>query len=246
MRKAEPSDHRHAEFTDHWIRKRIDEPRQARTSVEVTPYLPGVFAALSPADRAFYTGRAISLRAHAVPPETQRAMWPQAESAFKEAIRLGFDKPEAWFFLGKALSAQGKHDEAAEFYAASYAKDPSSHDMAFAHGQALMRQRRAREAEDIFEAMTRQHPESAAPFAELGRSLGQRGDYSGALVWFRKAIEREPWNASLRENAAMMLSALERHDEAMAEVAEALRFDPESPRVRRSYATLAARAAGTR
>jgi Tfp pilus assembly protein PilF len=246
MRKGEPSDHRHTDFTDHWIRRRIDEPQRPRTTVEVTPYLPGTFAALSPAEQAFYTGRALSLRAHAVPPEAQRPMWPEAERSFRESIRLGFDKPEAWFFLGKALSAQGKHREAAEFYAAAYAKDPSNHDAAFAHGQALLRLKRSQEAEAIFEAMTHDHPESAAPYAELARSRGQRGDYSGALALFRKALEREPWNAALHENAAMMLSALERHDEAMAEVGEAVRFDPESPRVRQTYAALAARASGGR
>ena len=246
MRQGEPSDHRHADFTDHWIRRRIDEPQRARTSVGVTSYLPVAFEALPPADRAFYTGRAISLRAHAVPPEAQRSMWPEAERAFREAIRLGFTRPEAWFFLGKALSAQGKHREAAEFYAAAHAKDPSNHDAAFAYGQSLVMQKRIQEAERIFEAMTHDHPESAAPFAELARCRGQRGDYSGALELYRKALEREPWNASLHENAAMMLSALERHDEAMVEVGEAVRFDPESPRVRQSYAALAARAAGAR
>ena len=83
---------------------------------------------------------------------------------------------------------------------------------------------------------------SAAPFAELARCRAQRGDFSGALELYRKALEREPWNASMHENAAMMLSALERHDEAMAEVGLAIRFDPESPRVRDTYATLAGRA----
>jgi cytochrome c-type biogenesis protein CcmH/NrfG len=246
MRKGEPSDHRHADFTDHWIRRRIDEPRRPRSSVAVVPYLPDAFDALSPADRAFYTGRAISLRAHAVPPEVQRAMWPEAEGAFREAIRLGFTGSEAWFFLGKALSALGKHRDAAEFYAAAYAKDKSGHDAAFAYGQSLLRQKRTAEAERIFDAMILEHPESAAPLAELARCRGEQDDFKGALDLFRKALEREPWNSSLHENAAMMLSALERHDEAMAEAEQAIRFDPQGRRARQTYATLAARAAGTR
>ena len=243
MRKGEPSDHRHAEFTDHWIRKRIDESPRERSSFNVVPYLPEEFAALPPADRAFYTGRAIALRAHSIPPEAQRPMWPEAERSFREAIGLGFAKADAWFFLGKSLQAQGKHRDAAEAFAAAYAKDPSSHDAAFAHGQSLLRQKRTKDAELIFETMTRDHSKSAAPFAELARCRAQRGDFDGALDLYRKALEREPWNASLHENAAMMLSALERHEEAMAEAGQAIRFDPESPRMRESYATLAARAA---
>ena len=180
---------------------------------------------------------------YSVPPQLQRSMWPQAERAFRESIALGFTDPDAWFFLGKALTAQGKHREAAEAYATAHAKDPAGHDAAFAHGQALLGQRRLDDAERVFEAMTREHPESAAPLAELGRCRAQRGDFTGALVLFQKAIEREPWNASLHENAAMVLSALERHGEAMAEVADAIRLDPESGRIRESRATLQARAA---
>ncbi len=242
MRKGEPSDHRHAEFTDHWIRKRIDEPSRPRSTFDVEPYLPGELAALPRADRAFYTGRAISLRAHAVPPQEQRSMWPEAERAFREAIGLGFTNPDGWFFLGKALQAQGKHRDAAEAFASAYAKEPSSHDAAFAHGQSLLRQKRTEGAERIFEAMIRDHPESAAPLAELARCRAERGDFNGALDLYKKALEREPWNASMHENAAMMLSALDRHEEAMAEAGEAIRFDPESPRARETYATLAGRA----
>ena len=243
MRKGEPSDHRHADFTDHWIRKRIDEPQQERSTFGVEPYLPAEYAALPPADRAFYTGRAVSLRARSVPPQLQKPMWPEAERSFREAIALGFEKPEAWFFLGKALTAQGKHRDAADAYAAAFAKDPSGHDAAFAHGQALLMQKRVGDAERIFEAMIRDHPESAAPLAELARCRVEHGDFSGALGLYQRALEREPWNASLHENAAMMLSALERHREAIAEAGEAIRFDPESSRLKDSYATLAARAA---
>jgi tetratricopeptide (TPR) repeat protein len=243
MRKGEPSDHRHADFTDHWIRKRTDEPRQARSTFGVEPYLPAAFDALPAAERAFYTGRASSLLAHTIPPALQRPMWLEAERAFREAIGLGFAKPEGWFFLGKALSARGKHRDAAEAYAAAYAKDPTGHDAAFAHGQSLLRQKRVPEAERIFEAMTRDHPESSAPFAELARCRVERSDYRGALDLYAQALEREPGNASLHENAAMMLSALERHGEAMVEAGEALRCDPESPRVKTTYATLAGRAA---
>jgi tetratricopeptide (TPR) repeat protein len=107
-------------------------------------------------------------------------------------------------------------------------------------------QKRVPEAERIFETMTRDHPESAAPFAELARCRAERADYAGALELYAQAIAREPSNASLHENAATMLSALERHKEAIAEVREALRCDPESPRVRKTVAMLTARAASAR
>jgi cytochrome c-type biogenesis protein CcmH/NrfG len=246
MRKGEPSDHRHADFTDHWIRKRIDQPRVPRTSFAVEPYLPESFASFSTADRAFYTGRAYSLLARSVPPMDQRSMWPEAERSFRQAIDAGFSDADAWFFLGKAQTAQGKHRDAAQAYVTAHEKDPGAHDAAFAFGQSLLMQRRIADAERVFTEMTRQHPESAAPFAELARCRVEQGDYAQALTLYQQAIEREPSNASMHENAAMMLSALERHRDAMAQIAEALRCAPESPRVRQTAATVAGRAAASR
>jgi Flp pilus assembly protein TadD len=242
MRKAEPDDHRYAVFTDHWIRRRIDEPESPRTSVAIEPYLPAVVDALPPADRAYYMARAISLRAHTVPPDVQTYMWPEAEGKFREALAAGFSDPQAKFFFGKALAAQGKHKVAAEAYAEAYAADPRDHDIALAYGQVLLRQRRPEEAERVFETMAREHPDAAGPLAEMARARAGRGDFSAALELYRRAIALEPWTASMRVNAAMMLSALERHPEAIAEAEQALRLGPEGPSVWDAYATLLSRA----
>lgn len=241
MRKGEPDDHRHALFTDHWIRKRIDQPSAPRTDLAVEPYLPSVVAALPKSDRAFYLARAISLRAKAFPSVIQSRMWPQASESFREAIDAGMKDPQALFFYGKSLAAQGKHRDAAAAYATAYAADPANLDIALAHGQALLGLRRPDDAEKVFEAATRSHPEAAGPFAEMARTRAARGEYAPALELFRKAIEREPWVATMRVNAAMMLSALNRHPEAIAEAEEALRLGPESPAVWDAYATILAR-----
>jgi len=242
MRKATPDDHAHADFTDHWIRRRIDEPAAPRTSLDVEPYLPSAVAALPAGDRAYYLARAISLRTFAVPPEISRHMWPSAEAKFREAIAQGFSDPQAHFFLGKSLAAEGHHDEAAAEYAAAYAKDPGDYDIALAHAQALLRRRRVDDAERVLTAASTAHPELAGAWAELARSRAGRGDLAGAAELFGKAIACEPWTASLHANLAMMLSALERHPEAIHEAETALRLDPEGPPTWDAYATLLERA----
>lgn len=242
MRTGEPDEQRHVLFTDHWIRARIDDPPKPRTRFEVEPFFPDLLAALPAADRAFYTARAISLRAQMAPPEARPLMWPEAEAKFREAIAAGFSRAEGPYFLGLALSAQGKHREAAGALAAAYAKDPADFDIALAYGQSLMRQRRVEEAERSLTMLARDHPEAAGPLAELARVRVGRHDYAGALELYRKATALEPWNALLRGNAAQMLSALERHPEAIAEAEQSLRLDPEGADRWSEYATLLARA----
>lgn len=242
MRKAEPDDHRHALFTDHWIRRRIDEAPSPRTSVAVEPTLPSVVAGLAPADRAYYLARAISLRARAVPPSAQKRMWPQADDEFRRAIAAGFSDPLAHFFLGKALQVQGKAREAGDELAAAYAARPVDHDIALAYGQSLLRFGRLDEARKVLEQLTRDHPEAAGPWAELARARAGGGAFSEALELFRKAIACEPQVASMHVNAAMMLSALERHAEAIEEAETAIRLDPEGSATWEAYAQLLSRA----
>jgi tetratricopeptide (TPR) repeat protein len=242
MRRGISDDQNHVTYTDHWIRTRIDDPREERTRFDVEPFFPELVSKLPPGDQAFYMARAISLRTHVVPAHAKKGMWPQAEAKFREALATGYAKADGPYFLGLALTEQGKHGEAAEAYAAAYAKDPNDFDIGFAYGQSLMRQRRVEEAERVFATAARDNPAAAGPIAEMARARADQRDYAGALDLFRKASALEPWIPSIHVNAAMMLSALERHPEAIAEAEAALRLDPEGPKTWQAYATLLARA----
>jgi Tfp pilus assembly protein PilF len=242
MRTAEPDDHRHAVFTDHWIRRRIDDAPRPRRGPALVPYLPAEFASLPAADRAFYTGRAYGLRALALPPAARVPLDSVAEAAFGEAIAKGLDRADVWFFRGKALLALRRPGAADVAFAKAYAMTPHDGDVAFDYAQSLLRARRYEEADRVLEAAAGDHPEMPGPLAELGRSRAARGRYDEALEFFRKASAAEPWNPQLHASEAMMLSALERHDEALREMAEALRYAPGKAALWESYATLLVRA----
>ncbi|HEX4826138.1 MAG TPA: tetratricopeptide repeat protein [Candidatus Polarisedimenticolaceae bacterium] len=241
MRKGEPDDQRHVLYTDHFIRARIDQPEQARTrfDLELFPELP---VDLPAPESAFYAGRAISLRAKMAPREVRPAMYPQAEAKLREAMSLGFAQADGPYFLGLALQDQGKHGEAAQQFAAAYAKNPADFDIAFAYGQSLLRANRVPEAEPVFTTLARDNPTAAGPLAELARIKTMSNDFAGALALFQKAIVLEPWNPALHANAANMLSALEHHPEAIAEAENAVRLDPEGARTWNAYAMLLGRA----
>ena len=64
-------------------------PTRPRTRFDVEPISGGSSQKLSTADQAFYTARAISLRAQLAPKEARPAMWPQAESEVPGSARRG-------------------------------------------------------------------------------------------------------------------------------------------------------------
>jgi hypothetical protein len=167
--KAEPSDHRHAEFTDHWIRKRIDE-RRGRGRLRRRA-VPPEFEALPPAERAFYRGRAASLRAHSVPRVAESAV-ARRRGRSGSRSRSESPSPEAWFFLGKALTARGRHRDAAGLCRGG-AKDPEATTPRSPTAKRSWRESAAGGGASVPSDDPRS-PESAAPLAELARCRAQQ------------------------------------------------------------------------
>src|SRR5262249_22593700 len=158
------------------------------TRWDVEPIFPQQLASLAPADRAFFTARAISLRTMAASADGRKSMWPAAETKFREALAAGLTRAEGSYFLGLALAQQGKREDAAAAFEAAYAKAPEDYDVAFAHGQTLLQLRRADEAERVFTTLAKANPDVAGPVAELSRIRADRRDYAGALDLMKKAI----------------------------------------------------------
>lgn len=243
MRRAEPDDHRHTLFTDHWIRRRAVEPSTAPLgSIELEPVFPEAFARLSPADRSYARGRAYFLKGLDAPPPVRSSMWAIAERSFREAAAAGFAGPEAPFFLGKTLGFLGRHDQAGEAFREAHARDPRHHDAAFAWGQSLLRRGRADEAARVFEEMLEVEPRSAAALSELGRCRLIAGRADEALALYERAIAEEPWTANLHANRAMILFALGRVDDAVRAAADAVRRGPEDSAMWRTFSEVTTRA----
>jgi len=242
MRQAEPDDHPHATFTDHWIRARPTDGRDVRTSIDMEPVFRDEFDALSAADRAYVTGRAYFLKAMEAPPVARRMMWSAAESALRDAIASGFSGAAVHFFLGKTLGFLGRDDEAAAAFEEAFRRDRADHDVAFAWGQALLERNRIEEAATVFERMLEVRPDSAAALAELGRCRLMAGRAQEGLDLYARASRAEPWNASLYANRAAVLVALGRIDEACDLLREAVRRAPEDLGIWRAYREVAARA----
>jgi tetratricopeptide (TPR) repeat protein len=243
MRRAEPDDHRHTVFTDHWIRKRIEPAgSHARSSIAFAPVFPEAFASLAEAEQAFYRGRINLLKALETPAAVRSAMLEEATSSFRRAIEKGFGKVDAWFFLGKSLSFQGRLDESAQALRDAHRRDPGHRDAALNLGQILLRQGRIAEAAEIFEGMLKRNGRDPGALAELGRCRLAANRKEEALDLYDRALGGEPYNARLHANRAVALYALQRLDEAAKAAEESSRLAPSDAAIWKACAELLSRA----
>jgi len=103
MRRAEPDDQRFTEFTDHWIRRRIDDDeRDRRESFAIEPVLVRYALGIDAGELAYYRARAAYLMGEDLPPAARAALWATAIEEFRAAIAAGQDTAEVRFYLGKA------------------------------------------------------------------------------------------------------------------------------------------------
>ncbi len=228
MRRAQPDDLLFSKFTDHWIRAEIDPaPGGHRESLAIEPVFPELFAELSPADQAFYRGRANLLMSLHTGSRKRSGMWEEAERSFREAIASGLDSDQSWFFLGKILTYLRRVDEAAEAFRQARARNPDYYDAAFALGQALGSLDDTAGAARVFQEILERRPDDAGALAELARFRLVEGRTEEAAGLWGRAIEVEPWNPALRLNRGSALARLGRFGEAAAEAEQAVRLDPD-------------------
>lgn len=71
-------------------------------------------------------------------------------------------------------------------------------------------------------------PETAATWSSVGEEYAYLGDMDRAIVFFRRALERTPGSAIIREKLAMALVSQRKMDEGIQELSDALRREPDN------------------
>ena len=125
----------------------------------------------------------------------------KAVEAFKEAIKLDPDMPEAHFRLGLSYDAVGQQTEAEEEYKkaielykkylAANSKDAEAH---YNLGQAYAGLHLYSEAVREYRQATRLKSDDSDMYYDLGMALSKLANYDEAVSAFSKAIEIDPNN----------------------------------------------------
>ena len=239
MRTAEPDDQRMTEFTDHWIRRRIDDDvRDNRTNRNLEPFFPEAFQAMSEGEQAWVEGRAYFLLGNEATPSWRPEMYGKAEERFRTAIASGLDSDQTWFFLGKTILQQGRPVEAVEAFTKAVAHGTGHRDAAYSLAQTLNALNRVDEAEVVLREMLERDGNDALALAEFGLVSWKQERYGEALAAYERAAKVEPWNSMIQTNLAMTLSAVGRYDDAAWISERVAQLDPDDPRTWNLYANV--------
>jgi Flp pilus assembly protein TadD len=151
----------------------------------------------------------------------------EAETQYREAMRIDPDYYLAHSNLGNVLKEEGRLDEAIRHYRKAIRSQP---EFVLAHtelGLALAMQGRIDEAVASHREALRLAPGDPSEHSRLGVALLAQGNLEEALEHCRKAVELNAESAGLRNNLGYVLARQGRVEEAAAEYREALRLDPE-------------------
>jgi tetratricopeptide (TPR) repeat protein len=134
-----------------------------------------------------------------------RQKFPDAETAFRDAIRLAPDQASSQYLgLAKALQEQKKPAAAIECLREAIRLDPhyySAHDNL---GWMLIAEEKFAEAEAEFRECVRLKPHASAPYWGLGKALFMHEKFAEAESALRDTIHREPnhrWAKPLLDQA---------------------------------------------
>jgi tetratricopeptide (TPR) repeat protein len=164
--------------------------------------------------------------------------WPQAEAAFREAIRINPGFAQAHYNLGSVLQDQKKFPEAEAEFREAIRINP---DFAQAHnnlGSVLRGLKRLPEAETAFREAIRIKIDYALAHNGLGSALHDQKKLPQAEAEFREAIRIKSDFALAHFNLGNALRDQKRFREAEAEFREAIRIKPDLAEAHNNLGTI--------
>jgi tetratricopeptide (TPR) repeat protein len=153
----------------------------------------------------------------------------EAEAAYREAIRLKPDLPEAHYNLGNALSEQRRYKEAESAYRTVIRLKFDYHQAHHNLGGVLLDQGRPEEAEAAYREAIRLKHDLPLAHLGLGNALGSQRRLKEADAAYRQAIRLKPDDPQTYNNLGNALDGQGRHREAEEAYRQAIRLKHDFP-----------------
>ena len=144
-----------------------------------------------------------------------------------KATELDNRNAEAFFKLGGALKALGRHQDAENAFNRSAELSPQKGQ--FGQAAELFVQGRYREAEKIAQELVRQNPRDVNAASLLARVAIQAQCYEDAEKLLRRIVQIAPRFIEAWHDLSTALKEQNRHEEAVQALERAIELDPENP-----------------
>ncbi len=127
-----------------------------------------------------------------------------AERFFMQVLALEPARVEATVNLVNLLRAQGRFSEAEALIAQALSRHPAAPELWLTLGSICRETARPHEARSHYARTLQLKPDCAAAMGNLADLLADAGDDEGSLSFYAQALRRDPKNAQLRLNRAML------------------------------------------
>jgi Flp pilus assembly protein TadD len=155
-----------------------------------------------------------------------RGRWHEAETAYREALRLYPNFPEAHSNLGDALLEQGHAKDAEAECLEARRLNPDFFGAHYNLGNALLDQDRYADAEAAYREAVRLNPDYAEAHHNRGIALKRQGRYPEAEAAYRNALRLKPDFPEVHRNLGLAYREQGRYQDAADAFREAIKLKP--------------------
>ncbi len=188
----------------------------------------------------------VVLAALAVTTWRQCTLWRSDPVLWSHALRHGPPSATVHFNMCCALAPQGRTQEALDHLYEALELRPQWAKARFFLGNGLREQGRLEEAQAAYEDVLRRQPTHAEAiekltqlYVERGNRAQQQGAFSDAEAFYEKCLALNPADENARCNLASALHQQGRTAEAVSQLQEVLRRNPDHPEAQRGLSMLA-------
>jgi Flp pilus assembly protein TadD len=161
---------------------------------------------------------------------------PEAETYFREVLRIRPDHADALNNLGTAVWRQGRLREAESYYRKARALQPNDFAILNNLGNVCRERGQLVRAFRLHRKAVKLQPDSPRALMNLGVTLSELGRFDEAVVFCRKSLVLDPDFADCHVNLGMTLARQGNLDEALVCYEQALALQPDFPEARRNRA----------
>jgi Flp pilus assembly protein TadD len=149
-----------------------------------------------------------------------------AVAAFRVAIKIKADYPEAWYDLGLCYTQLLKEEDASAAYLQAVKLKPGFSEALVNLGNIYIHQGNMEEATKTFSQATKVKPDDAAAWGNLGICYSRQRKHAEAVAAYLQALKLKPDYSVARGSLVMAYRALGEIEKSKEALAELRRRDP--------------------